>query len=78
MVVNASVDRELRGTLNGFMMTCGSIGNALGPILGASLYAAAVALPKKSGIDGRIAFLIASVLILLLATAAKCFLKARN
>jgi MFS family permease len=77
MVVNASVDRELRGTLNGLIMTCGSLGNAGGPILGAALYASAVALPRSSGIDGRIAFLMAAILIFILAVAAKCSLKAR-
>ena len=40
-------NREYRGTLNGLIMTFGSLGNALGPIVGSATYAAM--LPREQG-----------------------------
>jgi hypothetical protein len=51
MVVNASVDTTKRGTLNGLMMTAGSIGYGVGPILGSMLYALAIELAYGTSAD---------------------------
>lgn len=39
LMINDSVDSKMRGTLNGLVMVAGSIGQALGPIVGSTLYA---------------------------------------
>ena len=113
----------LQGTLNGFIMTCGSlgkwirplifltlssgsfleltlfladflflnwyilpifhwffrlfftffsVGNAIGPILGSFVYAASIGLPRP--LDGRIVFIIASLILIILAVVAKKYL----
>ena len=38
-MVNASVSKKLRGTLNGLIMVAGSLGHGVGPIAGSVLYA---------------------------------------
>lgn len=72
------------GTMNGLIMTAGSLGNALGPIVGAALYASALkasyhdpnsdhhrtALP----IDGRIVFVATGCVALVLSLMARRFL----
>jgi len=75
IIVNSSVDKSLRGTLNGLIMTAGSIGNAAGPIVGSMLYASLMDIAKSrhvaKGVDGRWMFGIASVFTLSLAYFAK-------
>lgn len=66
MVVNGSVDQCMRGTMNGLIMTAGSVGNFSGPVLGSTVYAVMLALayggdtqhkqPLVLPIDGRIVF----------------------
>lgn len=66
MILNSSVTREHRGTLNGWVMTFGSIGNSLGPVLGSSLYAW---LLDRSW-DGRWIFAIETIMFLVLDVVA--------
>ena len=49
------------------------LGNALGPILGSTLYAAAINLPRP--FDGRIVFLIGALILIILAFVAKIHLQ---
>lgn len=44
IVVNASIDPSMRGTMNGLIMTAGSIGNGTGPVIGSTVYALALAI----------------------------------
>lgn len=72
---------SLTGTMNGLIMVSGSLGNALGPIIGSILYAAALraAYPHPDAphhrnmlpIDGRIVFFLTGGMALLLAWVAK-------
>ena len=73
ILVNGSVDRHMRGTLNGVIMTCGSLGNAVGPVLGALLYATAEKLPRP--LDGRIVFPVGAIFMMCIAVTAKIWLK---
>lgn len=61
VIVNNAVPKEMRGTMNGLIMTAGSIGNASGPIIGSILYATFV--ESSLPIDGRLVFVIAAVLM---------------
>lgn len=72
VIVNASVTKEMRGTINGLVMVGGSIGNATGPIVGSILYAVLVDAPKP--FDGRYIFLIATILLIVFAVVIKKYL----
>ena len=61
-----------RGTLNGLMMTFGSVGNALGPIVGSFLYAAALNWPPPT--DGRLVFVIGALIIVCIGVTVGRFL----
>jgi len=65
----------MRGTMNGVIMTAGSMGNAAGPIVGSLLYASLMDIAKSKqivqGVDGRWVFGVSSVLALMLACVAK-------
>lgn len=77
MVVNGSVDQSMRGTMNGLIMTAGSVGNGLGPIIGSTVYAFALSMayhsdthhsqPKILPIDGRIVFITGGLMAIALA-----------
>jgi len=67
IVVNASVGKNVRGTINGLVMTFGSLGNATGPILGSIVYASLVDSYK----DGRGVFLFAGLLCVSLGFVAR-------
>lgn len=82
IIVNASVDKKMRGTMNGLIMTAGSLGNSAGPIIGSALYAAALhhAYPDANDLqhhrtllplDGRVVFLLAGTMALCLAVFAR-------
>eukprot|EP01039_Chlorochromonas_danica_P004742 gene4742-5193_t len=86
ILVNASVDKAMRGTMNGIIMTAGSLGNAMGPIVGSALYAASLkaAYPDPYElthhrtllpIDGRVVFLVTGLIGALLACAAHLYLQ---
>ena len=71
MVVNDSVDQQQRGTLNGLIMTFGSLGNAFGPIFGSYLYATVLDFPYSIWANGRIVFIIGSISFLLIAICSR-------
>ena len=73
MIVNKSVATNMRGTINGLIMTAGSIGNAMGPILGSILYASAIDAPAP--IDGRCIFFVASLLMVTYAFICHKYLR---
>jgi hypothetical protein len=62
VIVNSSTTKQMRGTINGLMMTLGSLGNALGPIVGSYVYALLV--DAANPVDGRWIFWIAAILML--------------
>ena len=78
ILVNSSVDQSMRGTMNGLIMTAGSLGNGAGPIIGSALYAFALNLaygkhvekddhdPYYLPIDGRFIFVLGGLMTLLL------------
>jgi MFS family permease len=72
VIVNGSVTKEMRGTINGLIMTMGSVGNACGPIIGSTLYAMLIDAPKP--LDGRWIFLIAALLMLCYGYACKHYM----
>jgi MFS family permease len=78
MVVNSSVDQSMRGTMNGLLMTAGSLGNGAGPIVGSVLYALALTLPQgvmgPVPLDGRMVFLVGGILFVGLAWYAKHYM----
>lgn len=61
ILTNDAVAMEMRGTINGLVMTAGSLGNAMGPIVGSIVYAVLVQSPNP--IDGRDIFIIAAILM---------------
>lgn len=77
MVVNSSVDQRMRGTMNGLIMTAGSLGNASGPIVGSTIYALMLSLaysgnkshkhPFLLPIDGRAVFVTGGIMAMALA-----------
>lgn len=73
IVVNNSIDQSMRGTMNGLIMTAGSLGNAAGPIVGSICYAAALTLPSNKWLplDGRLVFVCGGLMAILLALFAK-------
>ena len=65
VVVNNSVDQSMRGTMNGLIMTAGSVGNTLGPIVGAICYAASLSIPQflpYVPVDGRMMFIFGGIM----------------
>lgn len=65
VVVNNSVDQKMRGTMNGLIMTAGSVGNTLGPIVGAICYAASLSTPQflpGVPLDGRMMFILGGLM----------------
>jgi len=86
MMVNASVDPSMRGTMNGLIMTAGSLGNGSGPIVGSTVYALALSLVYGSHqhesdhdafflpVDGRIVFILGGLMIILLARVVRLYL----
>jgi MFS family permease len=54
------------------MMTFGSVGNALGPIVGSFLYAAALNWPPPT--DGRLVFVIGALIIVCIGVTVGRFL----
>ena len=53
LVVNSSVSKKLRGTLNGLIMVAGSLGNAVGPMAGSVLYAVLTKAKQVTNCDKR-------------------------
>lgn len=68
--INSAVKRTSRATMNGLIMTFGSIGNALGPISGSILYAFLLE-DKNNWIDGRFIFLFAGIGVFSIALVIK-------
>jgi MFS family permease len=66
---NSDSDPNPKGTLNGVIMTAGSLGNAAGPILGSILYASAIDIPGP--MDGRVVFFLGAIILVLIGLAAK-------
>jgi hypothetical protein len=77
IVVNGSIDQSMRGTMNGLIMTAGSVGNGTGPVIGSTVYALALAMayagngnhkqPFVLPIDGRIVFVSGGIMAIALA-----------
>jgi hypothetical protein len=81
IVVNSSVDQSMRGTMNGLVMTAGSLGNGAGPIVGSICYAVSLTLPQVFGpvpLDGRIVFILGGIMAVCLGYFAKRTMRADN
>lgn len=76
IVVNNSVDQTMRGTMNGLIMTAGSLGNASGPIIGSICYAASLSLPQNLPIplDGRLMFIVGAMMAVLVGLFARRYM----
>eukprot|EP01031_Cornospumella_fuschlensis_P034732 gene34732-42057_t len=85
ILTNGSVDPRMRGTMNGLIMTAGSLGNASGPIIGSAMYAWLLNLTygNEDGgekrlfwpRDGRLVFVLGGLLAISLGALATRFLK---
>jgi hypothetical protein len=85
IVVNASIDPSMRGTMKGLIMTAGSVRNGKGPVIGSTVYALALAIayagnshhqqPYVLPIDGRIVFVLGGFMAIALAFFVRAKMK---
>lgn len=88
IVVNASVHSSMRGTINGLIMTAGSLGNGSGPIVGSVFYAVFLSAAYKGEsdehkrdwlpIDGRAVFVTGGMLAIGLAFFVRAKMKVKE